>query len=99
MQLARVIGRVTSTVKHASLRGQRLLLVSMLDASGKAELEPQLVLDEMGARAGDTVMVTTDSVDIARITKSNNCPARWSVQGIPDEQQLKAGGLDQLLKK
>jgi ethanolamine utilization protein EutN len=96
MQLARVIGRATATVKHPTLVGQRLMLVSFLDGQGKPELEPQLAFDPLGSRLGDIVMMTSDGPEAGQIANSNNCPVRWSIQGIPDEQNLKKAGLKQL---
>ena len=40
MQLAKVVGRATATVKHETLAGWRLLLVQPLDAAGKADGDP-----------------------------------------------------------
>ena len=40
MQLARVVGTATSTIKHPSMNGWKLLIVQMLDARGGPEGEP-----------------------------------------------------------
>jgi ethanolamine utilization protein EutN len=84
MNLARVIGRATSTVKHPSLQGQKLLILEMLDQAGKPEGEPQLAIDSLGARKGDLVMATTDGTAVQEMVKSDQCPVRWSVLGIAD---------------
>jgi ethanolamine utilization protein EutN len=84
MNLARVIGRATSTVKHPSLQGQKLLILEMLDQAGKPEGEPQLAIDSLGARKGDLVMATTDGTAVQELVKSDQCPVRWSVLGIAD---------------
>lgn len=84
MNLARVVGRATSTIKHPSLQGQKLLLIEMLDAQGNAEGEPQLAIDSLGARKGDVVLATTDGSAVQELVKSDQCPVRWSVIGLAD---------------
>lgn len=84
MQLGRVVGRATSTVKHASLAGWRLLLVQPLDARGGADGEPQLAIDDLGSGSGDTVMLTTDGAAVRKMVGSDSTPARWAVIGVAD---------------
>lgn len=85
MQLAKVIGRATSTVKHASLAGWRLLLVQPLDAAGGFDGEPQLAIDNLGSRFGDEVMITSDGGQVREMVGTDNSPVRWSVLGISDQ--------------
>ena len=59
MLLARVHGHATSTMKHASLRGAKLLLVQPLRS---LTLEPVLALDRLGAGRGDLVIITSDGI-------------------------------------
>ncbi len=84
MQLAKVVGRATATVKHETLAGRRLLLVQPLDADGKADGDPQLAVDNLGCRQRDTVMLTTDGVAVRDIVGQENTPIRWAVIGIAD---------------
>jgi ethanolamine utilization protein EutN len=84
MQLAKVVGRATSTVKHQTLAGWRLLLVQPLDARGAPDGDPQLAIDNLGSRAGDDVLLTTDGAGVRDIVGSNNSPIRWAIIGIPD---------------
>lgn len=84
MQLARVVGRATATVRHPSLQGWRLLLVQPLDANGGADGEPQLAIDDLGSAKSDVVLVTTDGAAIRTMVGSDNTPLRWAVIGIPD---------------
>ena len=85
MQLAKVVGRATATVKHETLAGRRLLLVQPLDAAGKADGDPQLAIDELGCRKTDIVMLTTDGAAVRDIVKKENTPIRWAVIGIADQ--------------
>jgi ethanolamine utilization protein EutN len=85
MQLAKVVGRATATVKHETLAGWRLLLVQPLDASGKADGDPQLAIDNLGSRLADTVMLTTDGSAVREIVGKENTPIRWAIIGIADQ--------------
>jgi ethanolamine utilization protein EutN len=84
MQLAKVVGRATATVKHETLAGWRLLVVQPLDARGGADGEPQLAIDSIGSRQGDTVLLTTDGAAVRDLVGKENTPIRWAVIGIPD---------------
>ncbi|MBM4075608.1 MAG: ethanolamine utilization protein EutN [Planctomycetes bacterium] len=84
MQLAKVIGRATSTVKHPTLSGWRLLLVQPLDAKGGADGAPQLVIDNLGGRKGDTVIISSDGKTAREMVGSDQTPARWHTLGIVD---------------
>ena len=84
MQLGRVAGRATSTVKHPTLNGWRLLLVQPLDARGNADGDPQLAIDSLGSSQHDTVILTTDGAEVRQMVGSDNTPIRWAVIGIAD---------------
>jgi len=84
MQLAKVVGRATATVKHPTLSGWRLLLVQPLDAAGAPDGDPQLAIDNLGSQTGDQVLVTTDGAGVRDMVGSNNTPIRWAIIGIPD---------------
>jgi len=84
MQLGKVIGHATATIKHASLDSWRLLLVQPLDAVSQPDGDPLLVLDSLGARAGDTVVLTSDGKGARELVAAPNSPARWFVAGIAD---------------
>jgi ethanolamine utilization protein EutN len=84
MQLAKVVGRATATVRHESMAGWRLLLVQPLDAKSRADGDPQLAIDNLGSRKGDTVMLTTDGAAVREIVGKENTPIRWAVIGIAD---------------
>ncbi len=85
MQLAKVVGRATATVKHETLAGWRMLLVQPLDAGGKADGDPQLAIDNLGSRLADTVMLTTDGSAVREIVGKENTPIRWAIIGIADQ--------------
>ena len=85
MQLGLVVGTATSTVKHKTLHGQKLLVVQPLMADGKgADGDPQIAVDAVGAGTGERVMITSDGRFVRELVKHENTPIRWSVIGIAD---------------
>jgi ethanolamine utilization protein EutN len=82
--LARVIGRGTATVKHPSFAGTKLLLVQPLRSLTR---EPVLVLDRLGATAGDLVLITSDGLGAREMVGDETSPARWTVAGIVDDER------------
>lgn len=84
MQLGRVVGRAVSSVKHASLNGWRLSLVQLLNAENKADGEPLLVIDPLGASIDSLVILTNDGASTRKLVEHGNSPARWMVMGICD---------------
>ena len=84
MLLARAHGHATSTMKHASLRGAKLLLVQPLRS---LTLEPVLALDRLGAGRGDLVIITSDGIFAREALGDPTSPARWSVVGLVDNRK------------
>lgn len=82
MRTAIIAGYVTSTVKHASLEGQRLLV-----AVGESpDLAPQIVIDPLGAAIGQRVLISSDGSEARKWVQNELSPARWSVMGIIDPE-------------
>jgi len=85
MQLALVVGTATSTVKHATLNGRKLLVVQPLMADGNsADGDPQIAVDAVGAGKGEVVMITSDGKYVREMLKTEATPVRWSVIGTRD---------------
>lgn len=84
MQLAKVIGHATATVKHPDLQGWKLLLVQLLDATGGAQDDPLLVIDPLGCGRGDRVMISSDGKTVREMMSSERTPVRWAVIGLAD---------------
>ena len=86
MFIGRVMGNATSTIKHPSMEGWKLLLVMALQADGHTiEGDPILVVDSLGAGRGETVMITSDGIGAREMLGNKTTPVRWSVLGICDE--------------
>lgn len=85
MNLAKVIGHATATLKHETLKGRCLLAVQPLDIRDEPEGDPLLAVDELGARRGDRVILTSDGAAVRQILNSPNAPVRWAVIGVADQ--------------
>ena len=85
MQLARVIGNATATVKHPSLDGWRLIALQPLDINEGPDGFPFLAIDNLGVSKDDTVFFTSDGKSIREMVDRNDSPIRYAVQGIVDE--------------
>jgi microcompartment protein CcmK/EutM len=84
MQQGRVVGQAVSTVKHPSFHGWRLVVVQPLTADYKADGEPLLAIDNLGAGADNLVILCNDGAEARAMVKAKNSPARWFVLGIRD---------------
>lgn len=84
MQIGRVVGTATATVKHPTLRAERLLVVQLETSDGRPDGEPVVAFDRLGAGTGDRVLLTNDGAAVQSLL-GRNTPARWSVLAIPDE--------------
>jgi ethanolamine utilization protein EutN len=73
MQLGTVIGHATSTIKHASLNGWRLVIVQPLNVRREPEADPVVAVDKFNAGQGARAYVGNDK-----------SPVRWFVIGIED---------------
>jgi ethanolamine utilization protein EutN len=83
MQLGRVVGTATSTVKHPTFQGERLLIVQLETTDGRPDGEPILAFDRLGAGRGDPVVVTNDGRALQE-QLGRDTPGRWSVIGLPE---------------
>ncbi len=83
MQLGRVVGTATATVKHPTFQGERLLVVQLETPAGRADGEPVLAFDRLGAARGDVVLVTNDGRALQELLGPTT-PGRFSVLGLPD---------------
>lgn len=85
MLKGRVIGNATSTVKHSTMHGWKLLVVQpLLNDDLSADGDPVLAVDLLGAGAGETVVISSDGKATGELLQADNTPVRWSVVGIVD---------------
>jgi ethanolamine utilization protein EutN len=90
MRLAKIMGHVTSTVKHPSLEGWRLLIAQPMGQDKKPDGPPQVTLDNLGAGIGQTVLITSDGAQARAMVGDPLSPARWSVMGLVDPERTLA---------
>ena len=85
MKLGRVIGTVTSTVKHPTFVGHKLMVVQPIDSSGVDTGTSFLAVDDVQAGVGDRVMVLQEGSGIRQILGGKVLPIRCLIVGIVDE--------------
>ena len=83
MRIATIRGHVTSTVKHRSFAGQRLLIA----VPESRDVAPQIVLDTLGAGIGQRVMISSDGSEARKMVGDQSSPARWAVCAIVDPER------------
>jgi ethanolamine utilization protein EutN len=84
MQLALVIGHATSTVKHASFSGHRLLVAQPLGVGRKPEGDPVITVDTLGAGLGQIVVINSDGKRAREVIGDDKSPGRWFTAGLVD---------------
>lgn len=84
MQIARVVGNLVSTVKHASLAGHRLLLVQSCDLDGTPQGAVTLAVDVVDAGVGDWVLVLDEGASASQVLDNPRGPVRTLVVGVID---------------
>ena len=84
MKVALVEGSATTTVRHPSMSGWKLLIVQPLDDDDKANGDPLLAIDSLGAGRDMKVLISNDGKAAREMVGDNNSPIRWTVIGILD---------------
>ena len=87
MQLAKVIGHATATIKHSSMNGWRLVIVQPLGVGDKPDGEPIIAICNQGCGRGDRVMITSDGKGVRAMIGSDTSPVRWAVIGVLDPEK------------
>ena len=85
MQLGKVIGHATSTIKHPSLSGWRLAVVQPLNNAREPEADPILAVDKFAAAGGQTVILNLDGKGARELMGDEKTPVRYFVIGLVDE--------------
>lgn len=55
MRLGQVVGTTVATIKDPRLEGKKILLIKPVDRSGRAQGQPRLALDAIGAGLGEHI--------------------------------------------
>ena len=84
MQIARVIGTVVSTQKHAKFEGAKLLLVQPLSVDDTPRGVPLLAVDSVGAGVHEKVLVVIEGRAAGDALGRKLAPVDAAVVGIID---------------
>ena len=84
MQLGTVIGYATSTIKHPSLNGWRMLIVQPLNNARQPEADPVVAVDKLSPGPGQTVILNSDGKGARELVGDQKSPVRWFTIAIVD---------------
>ena len=84
MILARVAGRLHSTIHHSAMAGHTILILDRLRLDGSATGTSIIAIDSVGAGAGETVLVLDEGNGARQILGDDQAPVRSIVVGIVD---------------
>ena len=85
MILGRVIGSITSTINHPFYDAKKLLVVERIDAAGAPLADYVIAIDNVGAGAGERVLVLDEGNGARQVFASRDAPVRSVIVGIVDE--------------
>lgn len=88
MQLAKVRGSVTATVKHAVYDKEKLLLLQALDANQRPKGKAFVAIDRIQAGAGDIVLYLDEGNSARMVLENSAAPARAVAIAIVDRIDL-----------
>ncbi len=88
MILARVAGRLTSTIHHHDMANRTLLVCARLHPDGRPTGRTIIAIDAIGAGAGETVLVLDEGNGGRQVLDVPNMPVRSVVVGIVDDVTL-----------
>ena len=82
MLIARVIGEVVATQKHASHEGRKCLLVQPLNLDGSDRGDAFVALDAVDAGIGDRVLLATEGFSAMTAVGRPESPIDMGVIGV-----------------
>ena len=88
MLIARVIGEVVTTRKHASHEGRKALLVQPLNLDGSNRGDAVIALDAIDAGIGDRVLLVTEGYSAMTSVGRPESPIDMAVVGFIDDIRL-----------
>ncbi len=90
MFLARVVGEVVATIKHAAMAGDKLLLVQPVTPADEPVGKPSIAVDAADAGPGDLVLVEDEGNTAAQVLRRPRGPIRTVVVGVVDHVETAA---------
>jgi ethanolamine utilization protein EutN len=91
MLIARVIGELVATQKHASHEGRKVLLVQPLNLDGSDRGDAVVALDAVDAGVGDRVLLVTEGFSAMTAVGRPQSPIDMAVIGFIDHIDLIPG--------
>jgi ethanolamine utilization protein EutN len=91
MLIARVIGELVATQKHASHEGRKLLVVQPLNLDGTNRGDAVVALDAVDAGVGDRVLLSTDGYAASSSVGRPQSPIDMAVIGFIDQVEILPG--------
>ena len=91
MRLGKVVGNVTSTINTRDFEHRTLLLVDLVGPDGQASGGYQIAVDNIGAGAGETVLLLDEGNGARQVLQAPGAPIRTVVIGIVDEVTTEDG--------
>ena len=88
MLLARIEGNLTSTRKHPSLHGWRLMICQPISGTGEPFGAPVVAIDPHGAALHQRVIVSTDGSAARVAVKNPKSPVRNMIIGLIDQSEI-----------
>jgi ethanolamine utilization protein EutN len=88
MILGKVCGAIHSTINHKFYDNRKLLVVDKLNFDGKPTGAYLIAVDQVGAGAGETVLVIDEGNSARSIVKDDMAPLRSIIVGIVDQVHL-----------
>src|ERR1700682_2033555 len=88
MLIARVIGELVSTQKHASHEGRKALLVQPLNLDGTDCGDAVVAFDAVDAGAGDRVLLVTEGFSAMTAVDRPESPIDMAVIGVIDRVDI-----------
>jgi ethanolamine utilization protein EutN len=89
--IARVVGELVATQKHASHVGRKLLLVQPLNLDGSDRGTAVVALDAVDAGAGDKVLLATEGFSAMTAVGRPQSPIDMAVIGFIDSVEILPG--------
>lgn len=88
MQIARVVGSLVATQKHATLHATKLLLVQPVTPQGEDRGATMLAIDSVGAGVGERVLVVVEGKAAQAALGRSPAPVDAAIVGIIDHIDL-----------
>ncbi len=88
MLIARVIGEMVATEKHASHHGCTALVVQPLELDGSDKGNAVIAFDAIGVGIGECVLLTTEGYSAMTSVGRPNSPIDMAVIGVIDRVEV-----------